>query len=130
MSTKPWMAINDAVGKSFYKILGGKDSWKEVGDREYEAIKGSKANRFMNKKLGVRAITLGSYVFFKFGGADDATRRHEQEHVEQAKTFGPIWFLIYGSASLIAFLGGKDYYEDNFFEKEARKKEDHDHGDA
>jgi len=124
MASKPWMFVNDTVGKAFYKLLGGKKSWRPIRENEFEALKGSKGNKFLNKKLKVRAITLGSYVFYNYGGFDEETSLHEQEHIEQAKTFGPIWFLIYGSASLIAFLSGKDYYEDNFFEKEARKKED------
>jgi len=53
-------------------------------------------------------------------GKQAAFIRHELAHVYQYELFGGIPFLtLYGGASLLAHLGGGDYYADNIFEKQA-----------
>jgi hypothetical protein len=49
---------------------------------------------------------------------------HELEHVHQWGVLGPLMFLAYPIASLIALLRGRHYYHDNFFEVQATAAED------
>jgi hypothetical protein len=69
---------------------------------------------------GAGAITLGHIV----AGCDErtlaATRAHERVHVRQCERWGPAFIPAYLLASLFAYLGGGDVYEENYFEREAR----------
>ena len=47
---------------------------------------------------------------------------HELEHVRQAEKWGLIFIPAYLLASAWAFLRGRHYYTDNWFEKDANKK--------
>jgi len=45
---------------------------------------------------------------------------HELVHVRQAMLLGPLFLLAYPLASLWAWARGGHYYEDNWFERQAR----------
>lgn len=54
-------------------------------------------------------------------GPDQGLFKHEREHTQQAKRLGPFWPLAYGLGSLVAWLAGTRWYQDNPFELAARR---------
>jgi hypothetical protein len=68
-----------------------------------------------------RAITFG-HVVLCIDEVDDATFRHELVHVSQYETWGPLYFIAYGLASLVARARGRHLYRDNAFEIAARRE--------
>ena len=67
-----------------------------------------------------RAITLG-HVVLSVDKIDEVTFEHEMVHVRQYERWGPLFLVIYPSASLIAWLQGRSAYRDNVFELAARR---------
>ena len=62
-------------------------------------------------------ITFG-HIVFVLDPNNRTVIKHELIHVFQNQIFGPLFFPIYGIASLIAWLWpGKHYYRDNFLER-------------
>jgi hypothetical protein len=78
------------------------------------------------RRLGwrYRAITFG-HVVLSVDELDEATMRHELEHVRQYETWGPVFVPAYLFAAFWARLRGKDHYRDNPFEVAARAVEEH-----
>ncbi len=68
---------------------------------------------------GAAAMTLGHTILGQTQADLDATRRHEHVHVRQYEKWGPVFIPAYFTASLVAWLKGRDPYMGNFFEIEA-----------
>jgi hypothetical protein len=81
--------------------------------------------RFAPVRGGAAAITLGHVVAACSREMLDATRRHERAHVRQCEQWGPFFLPAYFLASLFAAARGRDAYEDNWFERQARSLERH-----
>ena len=71
--------------------------------------------------LPFTAICFGHCVFGLTGKDLDRLRRHEHAHVRQYERWGPLFFLAYPIASLVAWRRGGHFYRDNAFEVEARE---------
>ena len=52
----------------------------------------------------------------------EETRSHERIHVSQCELWGPVFIPAYLTASLWLYLRGREPYEDNPFELEARRR--------
>jgi hypothetical protein len=74
---------------------------------------------------GGAAMTLGHVVWGRDETCLEASRAHEHVHVAQYERWGPLFIPLYLSASLVAWLRGRDPYFDNPFEHEAFEREDH-----
>lgn len=74
------------------------------------------------RRLGwrYRAITLGRVVLVT-DRADEALMAHEAVHVGQWERWGPLFFIAYPVASLLAVLRGGHHYRDNAFEAAASR---------
>ena len=68
---------------------------------------------------GASAMTLGHVVVGRDVVCLERTRAHERAHVRQAESWGPFFLPAYVIASMAAFLRGRHYYRDNWFEKKA-----------
>ena len=55
----------------------------------------------------------------------DAYRDHELIHVRQAEQWGPFFLPAYFAASALAWARGGHFYEDNWFEVDARRHAPH-----
>lgn len=53
----------------------------------------------------------------------DAHRDHELMHVRQAELWGPFFLPAYFAASAVAWARGRHFYEDNWFETDARRQD-------
>ena len=73
---------------------------------------------------GIAAITLGHVVLARDQRTLDLTRTHERVHVEQYERWGPFFIPAYLFASLWALARGGHPYFDNWFELDARARED------
>ena len=73
------------------------------------------------RKLGwrYRAITLG-HVVLAVDELDAVTMEEELAHVRQYEVWGPAFIVAYLSSSLWAFMRGRDPYDHNIFEREAK----------
>ena len=72
--------------------------------------------------MPVAAMTLGHAVIAVDQDQLDRTRAHERVHVAQYEQWGPLFPLVYAGASVTAWLRGRHYYRDNYFEREARQE--------
>ena len=68
---------------------------------------------------GIAAMTLGHTVLAADEASLHRTRDHERVHVAQYERWGLLFPLLYAVASLGAWARGRDYYRDNWFEREA-----------
>jgi hypothetical protein len=68
------------------------------------------------------AQTLGRYILAR-ETLPDAIVRHELEHVDQWSRLGPLFLPVYGAASCLALIAGRNRYLDNVFEVAARARE-------
>ncbi len=73
-------------------------------------------------KGGAAAITLGHVVLARNLELLEETRSHERIHVSQCELWGPVFIPAYLTASLWLYLRGREPYEDNPFELEARRR--------
>jgi hypothetical protein len=76
-----------------------------------------------HRRLPFSAITFGHAIIGTNPGALDRLRAHEQAHVRQYEVLGPLFFIAYPGASLVAWLRGQCPYRSNCFEVTARKQE-------
>lgn len=76
-------------------------------------------------RAGVSAFTWGATVVYRHRGllADARLLRHERAHVRQALLLGPFLALAYPAASLWQLARGGRLYRDNWFERDARRRE-------
>ena len=70
--------------------------------------------------LPIVAITFGHVVLGRSGRDLEQLRDHEHAHVAQYERWGPLFFLAYPCASLLALLRTGRPYHDNCFEVAAR----------
>lgn len=68
---------------------------------------------------GASALTLGHVVIACDARVLRSTRAHERVHVRQYERWGPLFLPAYAAASLWAAAGGRHFYLDNWFEREA-----------
>ncbi len=68
-----------------------------------------------------QAMTLGHVVLGRDRICLDRTRAHERAHVRQTEWLGALFPLAYLCASVWAFLHGRHFYRDNWFERDARR---------
>ena len=68
---------------------------------------------------GAAALTLGHVVIARDAWSLESTRAHERVHVRQCEAWGLLFVPAYLTASLSAFLRGRNVYFDNRFEVEA-----------
>jgi hypothetical protein len=73
--------------------------------------------------LPFRAITLGHVILGTHPAELARLRVHEQAHVRQYETWGPLFLLAYPADSLWQWLRGRRPYADNRFEVAARQAE-------
>ena len=80
--------------------------------------------RRTRRARGFVAITFGHVII----GVDHSTlhcvRAHERVHVRQYERWGPLFIPLYLGSSIVQWLGGRDAYADNRFEREACACED------
>ena len=68
---------------------------------------------------GATAMTLGHVVIARDPEAHTNTRAHERIHVRQCERWGPLFIPAYLLASAVLWCRGRDFYEENPFEREA-----------
>jgi len=73
--------------------------------------------------LPFRAITIGHVILGTHPAELARLRVHEQAHVRQYETWGPLFLLAYPADSLWQWLRGRRPYADNRFEVAARQAE-------
>jgi hypothetical protein len=71
---------------------------------------------------GFAAITFGHVIIGLDHSLLRRVRAHELIHVRQYERWGVLFFPLYVTSSLVAFLCGRDPYWDNAFEREAYAK--------
>jgi len=69
--------------------------------------------------LRFSAITFGHVILGQSHEVLAVLRRHERAHVRQYERLGPLFFIAYPGASLLALARGRCPYRDNRFEKQA-----------
>jgi len=72
---------------------------------------------------GAAAITFGHIVLARDLASLDWTRAHERVHVRQCEIWGPLFIPAYLIAGLWAFVSGRDAYIDNYFERQALRRD-------
>ena len=78
-------------------------------------------SRWFGRRCGFAAMTLGHVIIGQDADCLDACRDHEQAHVRQAERWGGAFIPAYLLASLWAWVRGRHYYLDNWFEHDARR---------
>jgi hypothetical protein len=68
---------------------------------------------------GASAMTLGHVVLGRDEDALNRSRAHERVHVRQCERWGPLFIPAYLLASAVLWCRGRDFYEENPFEREA-----------
>lgn len=86
----------------------------EVWLHEAEPPRGSRAAR-----LRFAAITLGNVIVGVSRPELERLRSHEQVHVRQYQCLGPLFFVAYPLASLLAIARGQCAHRGNVFEVQA-----------
>jgi hypothetical protein len=84
---------------------------------------GGFARRFLSSRLvRAKAMALGHVVMARNRRELDVHWTHECGHVRQAEIWGIAFVPAYLLASVWAFLRGRHYYTDNWFEKDADRR--------
>jgi len=122
-----WAALpGDLVALSVMRLCGGLQPTREIpreGALPVLLVEDPRASRYLdNVPLRPYAQTLGRYILAR-ERLPDATVRHELEHVRQWSRLGPLFLPLYGAASFLAILAGRNRYLDNTFEVAARARE-------
>jgi hypothetical protein len=79
-------------------------------------------SRWLGRRWGFAAMTLGHVIVGRDPGCLDSCRDHEQIHVRQVELWGPLFLPAYLLASAWAWKRGRNYYLDNWFEVDARRR--------
>jgi hypothetical protein len=122
-----WRALpGDLAGLAVMRLCGGLRPSREVSRPNGPPallVEDPRAARYLDHvPLKPYAQTLGRYILAR-GRLPDQTIRHELEHVGQWSRLGPLFLPVYGAASLVAVLAGRNRYFDNVFEIAARARE-------
>lgn len=75
-----------------------------------------------SRRIPFDAITLGHVIVGRDERALDHLRAHEHVHVHQFEQWGPALLIAYPASSLMQLLCGRDPYQDNYFEIQARTR--------
>jgi hypothetical protein len=87
-------------------------------------VRGGFARRLLRSTpIRAQALTLGHVVLGRDRASLNRCRAHELAHVRQAERWGPLFLPGYLAASVWAWLRGRHYYRDNWFERDARRQE-------
>ena len=121
MLKRIWTAPNNGIALSFLKMTGGRDAYVEKRPKHLVAREGAKSDLFIRNTLGVAAISLGSYAFYRYGAFNKERYAHESYHTRDWEKLGVLFLPLYGLASLWAAVKYRNFYEDNWFERRARK---------
>ena len=78
-------------------------------------------SRWLGEKWGFSAMTLGHVIIGRDEWCLAFCRDHEQAHVRQVERWGGAFIPAYLLASVFAWWQGRDYYLDNWFERDARR---------
>jgi hypothetical protein len=78
-------------------------------------------SRWFGESCGFAAMTLGHAIIGRDERCLDSCRAHEQAHVRQVERWGGAFIPAYLLASLWEWTRGRDYYLDNWFERDARR---------
>ena len=78
-------------------------------------------SRWLARRWGFSAMTLGHVIIGHDEWALDVCRDHEQAHVRQVERWGMTFIPAYLAASVLAWGRGEHYYFDNWFERDARR---------
>ena len=78
-------------------------------------------SHWLATKCGFAAMTLGHAIVGRDAESLDYCRAHEQAHVRQVERWGFAFIPAYVLASAWAWGIGRDYYYDNWFERDARR---------
>ena len=116
-----WASPNTllGIGFGFLMVLFGATVRRQRGVCEF--CGGGVGSLIASPALRIpfRAITLGHVIL----GADEATldvaRDHEQVHVQQYETWGPLFLPAYVASSAWQLVCGRRCYRDNWFERQA-----------
>jgi hypothetical protein len=68
------------------------------------------------------AMAIGHVIVAIDEAAMEVCREHELIHVRQAQLWGPFFLPAYFAASALAWARGRHFYEDNWFEADARRR--------
>ena len=114
----PWTAVGLLVG--IVGLATGGRAQRRCGAVEFY---GGAVERLLRcLPVDPTAMTLGHVILGRSAAALDAARGHELIHVRQYERWGPLFAPAYLLCSLLLWLGGKDAYRDNPFEREAYRK--------
>ena len=75
--------------------------------------------------IQARAMAIGHVIVAVDARTLEAYRDHELVHVRQAERWGPFFLPAYFGASALAWARGGHFYEDNWFEADARRQATH-----
>jgi len=120
------MLPGDLVGLAIMRLCGGLRPTREVPRENGPPallVEDPRAGRYLDSvPLKPYAQTLGRYILAR-EKLPDTIVRHELEHVGQWTRLGPLFLPVYGFASMVAILAGRNRYLDNIFEIAARSRE-------
>lgn len=71
------------------------------------------------------AMAIGHVIVAIDEATLHAYRDHELVHVRQAERWGPFFLPAYFGSSALAWARGRHFYEDNWFEVDARRQAPH-----
>ena len=122
-----WRALpGDLVGLAIMRLCGGLKPTREVPRDDGPPallVEDPRAGLYLDHlPLKPYAQTVGRYILAR-EPLPDGTIRHELEHVGQWTRLGPLYLPVYGAASFLAILAGRNRYWDNIFEVAARSRE-------
>ncbi len=116
-----WAAPTTCVGLTagVLTLASGGRVQRRLGALEFH---GGFASWFLSRRVvGASAMTLGHVILGRDELCLDLCRDHEQVHVRQVERWGPVFLPAYVAASVWAWIQGRHYYFDNWFELDARR---------
>ena len=77
---------------------------------------------YMRRVARASAMTLGHVILGRDEWCLQFCREHEQAHVRQVEIWGPFFIPAYLGSSALEWARGRNYYFDNWFERDARRR--------
>ena len=118
-----WAAPTSLIGAAFgaAALLSGGRMRRTAAALEFHGG----ALRWISRLTPVRAdaMAIGHVIVAVDEAAMEVCREHELVHVRQAERWGPFFLPAYFGASALAWARGGHYYQDNWFELDARRRE-------
>lgn len=116
-----WASPNTAIGLVICAAGALSGSKIRIKDGVVEGYGGGIGKLLRSRLFRAQAMTLGHVILARGPVSMEALRSHEMAHVRQYELLGPFFLFAYALASLHAWLMGKHFYRDNFFEIQARR---------